>query len=93
MPLQRRLPKRGFRPVSKVRYTIINIAQLAAFPAGSVVGPPELKACGLARGSRPVKCLGEGTLAHALTVRAHAFSASARERIAAAGGTTAVVGA
>ena len=93
MPLQRRLPKRGFRPVSKVRYAIINVGQLANFPVGSVVGPPELKARGITRGRHPVKCLGEGALLHALTVRAHAFSASARERITAAGGTAEVVGA
>ncbi|HEV8701640.1 MAG TPA: 50S ribosomal protein L15, partial [Candidatus Polarisedimenticolia bacterium] len=93
MPLQRRVPKRGFRPVSRVRYAIVNLAQLAAFPAGSTVGPDELRARGLARGRRPVKCLGEGALAHALTVRAHAFSASARERIAAAGGSVEVLGA
>ena len=93
MPLQRRLPKRGFRPVDRVRYVVVNLARLVAFPAGSTVGPDELRARGLARGRRPIKCLGEGTVAHALTVRAHAFSASARERIVAAGGTAEVVGA
>ena len=91
MPLQRRLPKRGFRPVSRVSYVVVNLAQLAAFPAGSTVGPDELRAHGLARGRRPIKCLGDGALDRALTVRAQAFSASARERIAAAGGTAEVV--
>jgi large subunit ribosomal protein L15 len=93
MPLQRRLPKRGFRPVSRVPYAVVNLGQLAAFPAGSTVGPDELRARGLVRGRGPVKCLGDGALSHALTVKAHAFSAKARERIAAAGGTAEVLGA
>ncbi|HZP41367.1 MAG TPA: 50S ribosomal protein L15 [Candidatus Binatia bacterium] len=94
MPLQRRVPKRGFRPVSRVAWGIVNVGQLAAaFPAGSAVGPEELRRAGLVRGGRPVKCLADGTLTHALTVRAHAFSAKAKERIAAAGGTAEVIGA
>jgi large subunit ribosomal protein L15 len=93
MPLQRRLPKRGFRPVSRVPYAVVNLKQLAAFPAGSTVGPEELRARGLVRGRSLVKCLGDGALAHALTVKAHAFSAKAREQIAAAGGTAEVLGA
>ena len=93
MPLQRRLPKRGFRPVSRVPYAVVNLKQLAAFPAGSTVGPEELRARGLVRGRSPVKCLGDGVLSQALTVKAHAFSAKAREQIAAAGGTAEVLGA
>src|SRR6185295_1498547 len=79
MPLQRRLPKRGFRPVSRVEYELVNLRDLAAFPAGTVVGPAELKARGLVRAKRPIKCLGDGAVAHALTVRAQKFSAKARE--------------
>jgi large subunit ribosomal protein L15 len=90
MPLQRRLPKRGFRPLARVEYAVVNLGQLAAFPAGSVVGPEELRARGLARGKGPIKCLADGTLSHALTVRVHAFSARAREHIVAAGGTAEV---
>jgi large subunit ribosomal protein L15 len=90
MPLQRRLPKRGFRPLARVEYAIVHLGQLAAFPAGSVIGPDELRARGLARGGRPIKCLADGTLPHALTVRLHAFSARAREQIVAAGGTAEV---
>jgi large subunit ribosomal protein L15 len=90
MPLQRRLPKRGFRPPARVTYAIINLNQLATFPAGSVVGPEEVRARGLARSGRPIKCLADGTLPHALTVRLHAFSARAREQIVAAGGTAEV---
>ena len=93
VPLQRRLPKRGFRPLARFRYAIVNVGQLAAFAAGSTVGPEELRSRGLVRGRQPVKCLADGTLAHALTVRVHAFSARAREQIAAAGGTTEVLGA
>jgi len=93
MPLQRRLPKRGFRPVSREEYAIVNLGQLAAFDAGSTVGPEELVGRGLVRGGRRIKCLADGTLAHALTVRVHAFSAKAREQIAAAGGTAEVLGA
>jgi large subunit ribosomal protein L15 len=93
MPLQRRVPKRGFRPVSRVEYAVVNVGDLAVFPAGATVGPDELQARRLARRGRLIKCLGDGTLAHALTVRLHAFSARARERIAAAGGTVEVLSA
>jgi large subunit ribosomal protein L15 len=93
MPLRRRLPKRGFRPVSRVEISVVNLKQLAVFPAGSTVGPEELVQKGLARAGRPVKLLGEGILTHALTVRAHAFSANAREQITGAGGTVELIGA
>lgn len=86
MPLQRRLPKRGFRPVSRTVYAVVNLGRLARFPAGAAVGPDELAAAGLARRNALVKILGTGTLPHPLTIRAHAFSAKAREAIAAAGG-------
>ena len=91
MPLQRRLPKRGFKPMHHVTYAIVNLTQLAAFPAGSVVGPAELRERRVIRGRGKVKCLGDGALGHALTVRAHAFSARAREQIGAAGGTVEVL--
>jgi large subunit ribosomal protein L15 len=91
MPLQRRVPKRGFRPVDRETYLVVNLAQLAAFPAGSLVDADALRAKRIVRGRGPVKCLGRGTLAHALTVKVNAFSASAREAIAAAGGTAEVV--
>ncbi len=91
MPLQRRLPKRGFKPMGHVSYHVVNLSQLAAFPAGSSVGPDELRARRLVRGRGKVKCLGDGTLGHALTVKAHAFSAKAKEQIAAAGGSIEVL--
>jgi large subunit ribosomal protein L15 len=93
MPLVRRLPKRGFRPLDRVEYEIVNLGQLARFAAGTAVGPDELKESGLVRGRHLVKCLADGPLEHALTVRAHAFSAKARERIVAAGGAVEVLGA
>ncbi len=93
MPLQRRLPKRGFRPVARTEYVVFNLEQLGTFPAGAVVGPDELRARGLLRKRGLTKCLGKGSVAAALTVRAHAFSASAREAITAAGGTVEVIGA
>jgi large subunit ribosomal protein L15 len=85
MPLQRRVPKRGFRPLARVEYAIVNLGQLARFDPGS------LRAKRLVRGRGPVKCLGRGTLPHALTVRVHAFSATARDAITAAGGTAEVL--
>ncbi len=93
MPLQRRVPKRGFRRVDRVRYAIVNLSQLGAFPAGSVVGPEELRAHGLVHRHGLVKCLGDGKLGHALTVRAHAFSAGAKAAISAVGGTAEVLSA
>jgi large subunit ribosomal protein L15 len=94
MPLQRRLPKRGFRPVSRVAYEIVNLDQLAAtFPAGSTVDVDELRRRRLVHAGRLVKCLADGALGHALTVRLNAFSKQARERITAAGGTVEVLGA
>ena len=90
MPLQRRLPKRGFRPLARLEYALVNLGQLAAFPAGSVVGPEDLLARGMVRRGWRIKCLADGTLPHALTVRVHAYSARAREQIVAAGGTAEV---
>jgi len=93
MPLQRRLPKRGFRPRSRVEYAVVNLGQLARFPAGSTVGPDELRAHRLVRGRGPIKCLADGVLEHALTLRVHAASGRARERIAALGGSVETIGA
>jgi large subunit ribosomal protein L15 len=91
MPLQRRLPKHGFKPIGRVEPTVVNIGRLAAFDAGSSVGPEELRAQGLVRRRGPVKILGEGTLDRALTVQAHAFSEKAKAAIEAAGGRAVVL--
>ncbi len=87
MPLHRRLPKRGFANVSRREYAIVNIEMLNAFGAGETVTPESLVARGLVRSRRDgVKILGDGKLKVALTVQAHAFSRSAQEKIASAGG-------
>jgi large subunit ribosomal protein L15 len=92
MPLQRRLPKRGFHNPFRRTYSVINLARLEAlFESGAVVDAAILIDRGLARAGRPIKILGQGELSKALTVKAHAFSASAKERIAAAGGSAEVI--
>ena len=87
MPLHRRLPKRGFHnPFSKT-YAIVNVEMLNAFAAGDVVTPDALASRGIIRlKGDGVKILGEGNLKVSLTVHAHAFSKSAQEKIAGAGG-------
>jgi large subunit ribosomal protein L15 len=94
-PLHMRLPKlRGFRNKFKVVYQVVNLDRLAElFPSGGEVGPAELVAAGAVRKGHPVKILGDGDLAGvSLQVTAHAFSASAKEKIAAAGGSTTLIG-
>lgn len=92
MPLHRRLPKRGFKNPFRVEYAVVNLDDLAAhFAAGAVVTPEALCEAGLVTASRPVKVLARGSLAAALTVKAHKFSAKAAEAIAASGGTAETV--
>jgi large subunit ribosomal protein L15 len=86
MPLHRRIPKRGFTNIFRVEYDIVNLSDLDRFEAGTEVTPQALAEKRLARASRPVKILGNGEIAKALTVSAHKFSAGARARIEAAGG-------
>lgn len=87
MPLHRRLPKRGFRNPFGAEFAVVNLSLLNAFAPGETVTPETLRARGLVRKSRlPVKILGDGDLKVALTVQAHAFSRSAQEKIARAGG-------
>src|SRR5213078_4096852 len=96
MPLYRRLPKRGFVPHGgRTEYAIVNLEALGRFAANAVVDPDALVTAGLIRRSdrARVKILGEGDVAHALTVKAHAVSESARAKIAAKGGTVEVLGA
>ena len=88
MPLVRRLPKRGFTPPFREPYRTVNVGQLNDLEAGAVVTPESLEQAGLVRrGPARVKVLGDGELKVSLTVRVHAFSATAKERIQAAGGT------
>ncbi|OFW53810.1 MAG: 50S ribosomal protein L15 [Actinobacteria bacterium RBG_16_70_17] len=92
MPLYRRLPKlRGFKRPEKESFAVINVERLNEFRQGSTVGPEELRARGLVKKRGRVKVLGEGELTKGLTVRAHAFSVGAVERIQAAGGTVEVI--
>jgi large subunit ribosomal protein L15 len=95
MPLYRRLPKRGFHSPNKVEYAVVNLKALGAFAANAVVDPESLVTAGLIRkaGREHVKVLGEGEIAHALTVKAHAVSGSARTKIEAAGGRIELIGA
>ncbi len=87
MPLHRRIPKRGFHNPFGKDYAVVNLESLNVFAAGDVVTPDSLRERGLSRSAtRPVKILGDGELNTSLTVRAHAFSKSAEEKIARAGG-------
>ncbi|MGI6627172.1 MAG: 50S ribosomal protein L15 [Bacillota bacterium] len=90
--LVRRLPKRGFKNIFGRDYGIVNLADMDMFEAGSQIGPEELREAGLVRRNRKyVKILGEGEITKALTVKAHAFSESAKEKIEAAGGKAEVI--
>ena len=87
MPLHRRMPKRGFHNPFRREYAVVNLESLNAFAAGDVITPESLRERGLVRhATHPVKILGDGELKSALTVRAHAFSKSAEQKIASAGG-------
>jgi large subunit ribosomal protein L15 len=87
MPLQRRLPKRGFHNPFRRELSVVNLEQLETFPAGSEISPESLAERGLVRGKRKkIKILGDGLLTKALTVKAHGFSARAKEKIEACGG-------
>ncbi|HET6624832.1 MAG TPA: 50S ribosomal protein L15 [Nocardioidaceae bacterium] len=89
MPLHMRLPKlKGFRNPFKVEFQVVNLDRLnELFPDGGTVGVADLVAKGAVRSGLPVKVLGSGDLSVAVQVSAHAFSASAKEKIAAAGGS------
>ena len=91
MPLHRRIPKRGFRSPFGTTFAIINLQDLNVFPAGETVTPEILRAHGFVRTQQPVKILGDGDLQNKLAVHAHAFSASAKDKITKAGGSFEVV--
>jgi large subunit ribosomal protein L15 len=91
MPLHRRLPKRGFTNIHRVEYQVVNLRDLDAMDGAVTVDA--LKGAGLIGNLRhPVKILGTGDVTKALSVEAHAFSKSAREKIEAAGGSVTVLG-
>jgi len=93
MPLHRRLPIRGFTNIHRSEYSYVNCGSVsAAFEAGSQVTPEALKSKGLVKKVKNgVKVLGAGEVNKPLTVKAHSFSKSAMEKIAAAGGKTEVI--
>ena len=93
LPLHMRLPKlKGFKNRFKTTYQVVNVGQLAElFPNGGTVGASELVAAGAVRAGHPIKVLGDGDVnGVALQVTASAFSGSAKDKLAAAGGTTTV---
>ncbi|MBE2186112.1 MAG: 50S ribosomal protein L15 [Rhodothermales bacterium] len=96
MPLQRRLPKFGFKNPFRIEYRAVNLSRLAQLVAdgaldASAITPESLAAVSVVRKGEKVKILGGGELSSALTVSAHAFSESAKARIEAAGGTVTVL--
>lgn len=91
-PLAMRLPKlKGFKNPNKETFAIVNLETLGQFRAGSEVTPEKLREKGLIRHRGRVKVLAEGEMSKKLTVKAHAFSAAAKEKIEAAGGTVEVI--
>jgi large subunit ribosomal protein L15 len=91
-PIQRRIPKRGFRVPFPIVTATINLSALERFDAGATVDEQALRDARLVQGRDVrIKVLGEGELEKKLTVSAHAFSASAREKIEKAGGTVVVL--
>jgi large subunit ribosomal protein L15 len=91
MPLHRRIPKRGFTNINRVEYQVVNVRDLERVEGD--VNVASLRGAGLiGHARRPVKVLGQGEVAKALSVEAHAFSKSAREKIEAAGGSVRVLG-
>ena len=93
LSLLKRLPSiRGFTNIFRREYAVVNVESLAAFPPDSEITPETLRDAGIVRNSRaPVKILGAGELDAPLSVSAHKFSASARAKIEAAGGSVAVL--
>ena len=92
MPLQRRVPKRGFNNIFAEEWLAINVSALEVFEDGTVVDADALKAKGIIKKANlPVKVLGNGKLTKKLEVKLNAFSASAVEKINAAGGKTEVI--
>jgi large subunit ribosomal protein L15 len=92
MPLYRRIPKRGFTNRNTLDIVAINVSALEKFENGAVVDVAALKESGIVKNGRDgVKILGNGELTKKLTVKANAFSASAKEKIEAAGGSVEVI--
>ena len=93
MPIHMRLPKlKGFKNPFKVEFQVVNLDRISElFPEGGTIAVDDLIAKGAVRDGHPVKVLGQGDITVAITVSADAFSASAKEKIEAAGGTVTVL--
>jgi large subunit ribosomal protein L15 len=92
MPLQRRLPKRGFTNIFAKRIAAVNVRDLAGFESGSVVDETLLRERGLVKNRVDgVKLLGQGEIKHPLTVKVNRVSQSARAKVESAGGTIEVI--
>jgi large subunit ribosomal protein L15 len=93
MPLQRRLPKRGFTNIFKKKFQLVNLQDLVRFEAGSTIDAESLAAAGLIRkATDKVKLLGKGAIDKPLTLKVHGTSNQARVAVEAAGGSVEVVG-
>ncbi len=92
MPLQRRLPKRGFTNIFKKQYVLINIRDLSRFAPNSTLGIEALKNAGLVKGNKDgIKLLGDGEIFHPVMIKVHKVSKTARDKIEAAGGKVEVI--
>ena len=92
MPLQRRLPKRGFRSLFKESYTLLHVGDLNRFDRDTVIDPDRLVQSGLLEKGAKVKLLSDGELQHPLTVRVHRASEAALKKVEAASGRVEVIG-
>ncbi len=94
MPLQRRLPKRGFTNIFKKKYNIINVEDLNRFAPDASLDPDALNEAGLVKKvTDKIKLLGNGTISHPLSIQVHMVSKTAKDKIEAAGGKVKVIGA
>ncbi len=92
MPLQRRLPKRGFRSLFRKHFAIIHVGDLNRFPKDTVVDLPLLVQSGLLKREEPVKLLSDGELQHPLTIRVHHASKAALKKVEGVSGKVEVIG-
>jgi len=90
MPLQRRIPKRGFTNIFEKKYEIINVKDLRNFASGETIDREKLREAGLVKKSVGLKLLGVGEISHPLTIKVDKVSRAAREKIESAGGTVEV---
>ncbi|MCK5240927.1 50S ribosomal protein L15 [bacterium] len=91
MPITQKMPKRGFNNIFRIEYEVVNLKDLARFDSNTQVNPEVLADKGLVRKNRKIKILGVGEAPKQLNIKAHKFSKSAAEKLAAAGGKTEVL--